>query len=68
MSAEDFRSFVTSTKQPAVIKNKLDWQLLGWDLNKWTRVIGDTKLRCRQGRNAYTKVGSALVAADDDRS
>lgn len=53
---ETLKQLITTTSEPLLIKNYLNWELLQWDLQKWENILGNEPLTFRQGKNSYTKV------------
>lgn len=55
-NVENIKLLVSKHNEPLIIKHILNWNILKWDLNRWSEVLGDEKMTFRKGKNKKTKV------------
>ncbi|KAF5280265.1 hypothetical protein FQR65_LT03073 [Abscondita terminalis] len=55
MENSNIRKLIKNTSIPLLISNALNWELLQWDVKKWSEILGNENLQFRRGYNKYTK-------------
>lgn len=50
----DLRNIIFNAKEPVVLKNTLDWSILGWSLTDWEELLKEKTLKFRCGSNSHT--------------
>lgn len=55
-TANDLRNIIANAKEPILLKNLLEWDILSWSLKDWSDRLGNEELQFRCGHNKHTEV------------